>query len=703
MQRTSHVRHLQFSKRAERRLDGEFISAVIETFSAALPGNKLLSLSLCGCADAASDFGVSAERQLLVPSFLSAHAISHLKKKPVAISDSSFALLFCPTTSVACFPLLTTLSLNNCHHLSESSFLLLNSLPALRSLSLAHCLQLSDDTLEAVVRHNPLLTSLNLAGCRSLTNACCYYLSSFLSSSLTSLDLSGNGLINDAGLCHLATLTSLTSLRMRGVEFMTDKGALALSSCTRLTQLDLSDCPFVSGKTASFLALYMQLNTLELAGCTLINDRAVHYIVSIKHDGRIMQRLSAQNRQEPHRSDEIKEAADSGTGDSPRGAVAAQERVPGVLGPEELFDVLGLDEEDDAWMVPPSHASSAASSPARSARTLQKPVVRSSGLTHSPSASSLRGSSPLLPSLSTSSSSSQLRHLSLSRCVELTDQTVRQLGRHATQLHSLDLSHCTLLSDASCAILAASLNVLLHLSLEGCTRLTSTAMTPLAHMKLRSLNLSSCTMLADDAMSGLCSHMSLATNLRSLALNDLPRLTDSGVHTLATTFNGLLALTVSHNPGLTGTFAFHVSIFMPQLTELACIAVDALSDDGWARMMRMPRMARVDVSHCRRLTGAAMAKMIKPSKSAAETKKDEKAARQRSARLDKQKQRMIARGDLLEDDFEDDDDTAAAGGAAESTEWSEALQLLVVRGCNRIGEDVIEQARKTYKRLKIVH
>ena len=700
LQRISHVRHLRFSKRAERRLDGEFISGVIETFGSSSAAARLLSLSLCGCADAASDFGVSSERQLLVPSFISAHAISHQKKKPVAISDSSFALLLCPTSSAACFPQLTALSLNNCHHLSESSFMLLNTLPALRSLSLQHCIQLSDDTLESVVRQNSQLTSLNLSGCRSLTNACCYYLSSFLSASLTALDLSGNGLINDAGLAHLATLTSLTSLQLRGVEFMTDKGALSLSSCTRLTRLDLSDCPFVSGKTASFLALYMQLETLELQGCTLINDRAVHYIVSIKHDGRVLQRLSAQKRAE----DAGGELAIGNSGAAVQAEEAKAERVPGVLGPEELIDVLGLDEDDDGWMVPPTQASSAASSPARSSRTLQRPALRTSGLTPSPSASSLRLHSPAPALLSSSSSTSLLRRLSLARCAELTDQSVRQLSRHATQLHSLDLSHCALLTDASCAILAASLSELRRLSLEGCTKLSNAATLPLANMRLHSLNLGSCTLLGDDAINGLCSKMPLATSLRSLQLNDLPRLSDSGVHTLATTFNGLLSLSVSHCPALTDSFAFHVSIFMPQLAELACVAVDALSDDGWSRVMRMPHMARVDVSHCRRLTGAAMSKLIKLPKSAAELKRDEKAAKARGQRLEKEKKRMIARGELHEDDFDDDDigGTTAAGGA-ESTEWSEALQLLVVRGCTRIGEDVIEQARTAYKRLKIVH
>ena len=356
-------------------------------------------------------------------------------------------------------------------------------------------------------------------------------------------------------------------------------------------------------------------------------------------------------------------------------------------------------------MVPPSHATSTTASPARSSRTLQRFTPRGGvASTNSPSAASLRISALTPPSLLAAANSSPLRHLSLSRCGELTDQAVRQLARYATQLHALDLSHCAQLTDATCAILAASLTRLRHLSLEGCVKLTNTATLPLAHMPLHSLNLSSCTTLADDAINGLCSHMSLATSLRSLALNDLPRLTDGGVHTLATTFNGLLSLAVCHCPALTETFAFHVSIFMPQLTELACVAVDALGDDGWARVMRLPRMTRVDVSHCRKLTGAAMSKMVKASRSSAETRKDEKAAKQRVERLEKQKKRMIARGDLAEDDFaEDEDNTSGAGGAVESTEWSEALQLLVVRGCTRIGEDVIEQARKVYKRLKIVH
>ena len=722
LKRLRHVRHLRFSRRAERRLDGEWVVALIETLSHA-PA-QLLTLSLCGCRDAAEFSVCSADGPLLTPSFLSAHAISHAKKKPVAISDASFALLFGPTTCAAAFGALRELSLANCHHLGDASLRLLQSFPALQRLSLAHCIQLSDDTVESVVRHNSALQALDLSGCRSLTNATPYYLSSFLSGSLTELNLSGLGLINDAGVQHLSTLTRLRQLLLRALEFITDKGVLGLVACEAVTSLDLSDCPFVSNKALTALSLYLTLTTLQLSGCALLNDRGVHYIASSRHE----RRRNSREKQRQHKADEQHQrertvTVDSGTAsggweDSAQ-LSEREERALGLIPAAELLDVEGLDddvEDDSSWLVP-SRASSRTASPAHTPqltpqqRALSRvpPLFGHLGLVPASVASPVPSSTP---------GASPLRYLSLSRCINLTDQAVRQLSAYAPLLESLDLSGCTGLTDASVMLLATSMSALRTLSLSSCPRLTNVALLSLSSMRLRCLQLSSLTALTEDGLMALCRspNPQLSAHLRALQLNDLPRITDEALHALCTTFTGLQSLSVSHCPLLTDATAYHLSVFLPQLRQLACAGCEGLSDDGLVRLLRMPAMEHVDVSHCRRITSAALSRLIRPPLSLIEKAKEERAALRRDKQRRREKDDMVRRGELSADDFDDADDdshggagdagskgAAGTGAGGGSASLSPSLQLLVIRGCSRISEQLVEQCRKVHKRLKIVH
>ena len=692
LRRLRHVRHLHFSRRAERRLDGEWVAGLIDALGQAK--EKLLSLSLCGCCEAA-DFGVAAPHPpLLSPAFLSAYAISHVKKKPVSISDSSFSLLFCPSSSAACFPALTSLSLANCYHLSEAAFLLLSSFPCLRSLDLSGCVQLSDDTVEAVVRHNAQLSSLRLSGCRSLTNATPYYLSSFLADSLTHLELCGLGLINDAGLAHIATLTHLTQLHLRALEFITDKGALCLSACSGLTQLDISECPFVSSKALASLSLHLRFTSLNLAGCSLLNDRAVHYIASTRQD-----RRRSRERQESATAAQPEPGGGDGGVEEAK-LSEAEERAMGLVPAAELLDVVGLDadggteedEDDSSWMVQ-STAVSAAVSPSHTPRLgPHRSLARQPPALSSPSSS--------LAAMSTSGAS-PLRHLCLARCVGLSDQAVRQLATYSPQLLSLDLSGCSHLTDGSVMLLASSMKQLTSLSLASCSRLTDVALLSLSRMRgLQRLNLDSLTSITEDGVDLLCQPHAWATSLRSLSLNDVPKLTDHAVRAVATTFTGLQALSIGFCPQLTDQSAFHVSIFLPGLSELVCAGCEGLTDDGFSRLLRMRCVEKLDASHCRRLTAAALTRLVKTAKSAEEKAKEDKAAKAREKRRQKEREGMVRRGELHDDDFDDESDDDGEGGAGE---LSESLQLLVVRGCSRITEQAVEALRKTCRALKVVH
>lgn len=86
---------------------------------------------------------------------------------------------------------------------------------ALRSLGLAGCVQIDDDTLFELVRHSKL-RGLSLDKCAGVT---------------------------DEGLRHLSRSTSLEGLSLSGCPNISMRGALQLSSLARLRTLYIDECP----------------------------------------------------------------------------------------------------------------------------------------------------------------------------------------------------------------------------------------------------------------------------------------------------------------------------------------------------------------------------------------------------------------------------------------------------------------------------
>ena len=96
---------------------------------------------------------------------------------------------------------------------------------------------------------------------------------------LTSLTLSGGGLITDAGLAHLPRLTGLTSLDLSRCDRITDAGLEHLGQLTGLTSLNLS-CRNITDAGVAHLARLNGLTslTLRLSECRHITDAGVAHL-----------------------------------------------------------------------------------------------------------------------------------------------------------------------------------------------------------------------------------------------------------------------------------------------------------------------------------------------------------------------------------------------------------------------------------------
>jgi len=122
----------------------------------------------------------------------------------------------------ACFKSVTDLNLSGCDGLQDAHIAHIGAaLPQLQKLSLNGCRDVSNAGLAALLTHCRTLHSLELGWCN----------------------------ISDTGLVSLAAISSsLTSLDLSGCAMLTDRGVAALMRrCPRLASLQLEGCREVSG------------------------------------------------------------------------------------------------------------------------------------------------------------------------------------------------------------------------------------------------------------------------------------------------------------------------------------------------------------------------------------------------------------------------------------------------------------------------
>ncbi|XP_075255046.1 uncharacterized protein LOC142347394 isoform X2 [Convolutriloba macropyga] len=145
--------------------------------------------------------------------------------------------------------------------------------PYLAQLSLANCVAISDMALLTIGRLR-CLTSLDISGCRNISNRGIKYMCLGKSPPLRNLDISGCVNITDIGLESIsykfgATLVKLLASQLSEV---TDYGVDQLTRKTVLLQyLDISFCPKITDTSSIFLAS-SGITTLRLEGCQMSSN-----------------------------------------------------------------------------------------------------------------------------------------------------------------------------------------------------------------------------------------------------------------------------------------------------------------------------------------------------------------------------------------------------------------------------------------------
>lgn len=183
----------------------------------------------------------------------------------------------------------TALNLTDCSFFTVKGFDQLKQFPYLTDLNLTGCTPVNDQVL-AQLKEMPL-TSLNLSFCEHTDTVL-----AFLSTTLTSLDLSNSEKLTDAGLMHLGKLSSLTHLDLsectlltsRGLShleslpltylnlncmlLLTDGGLLHLKSIRSLCHLDLSFSEYITDFGIAQLKDLHSLTYLNVAYCGLLTE-----------------------------------------------------------------------------------------------------------------------------------------------------------------------------------------------------------------------------------------------------------------------------------------------------------------------------------------------------------------------------------------------------------------------------------------------
>ncbi len=130
---------------------------------------------------------------------------------------------------------------------------------------------ITDQELENLVTSASDLRTLNLVGCKNLTDNGIKLLSSL--TKLKNLHLSDCNQVTDAGLKHLASLTQLESLKLIKCRQLTNEGLkeyLTSLAQLQILHLDLEGCPSLPGEITGEIIKHLTalpLHTLSFNGC----------------------------------------------------------------------------------------------------------------------------------------------------------------------------------------------------------------------------------------------------------------------------------------------------------------------------------------------------------------------------------------------------------------------------------------------------
>jgi len=172
-------------------------------------------------------------------------------------------------------PLLSSINLAGCKKITNGGFqVIFNTLAqsaSLQYLNLSGCLLDDSSNLESLLKGSTKLQTFYISGCKSISPATLFS----LPSSLNNLNVSGSSGFSDELLQHLALKcnTSLLQLDLGGCKKLSSLSVQLLAeNSTNLQQINISGCHDVTDETlATFVSVCTKLVGLNIAGCKYSN------------------------------------------------------------------------------------------------------------------------------------------------------------------------------------------------------------------------------------------------------------------------------------------------------------------------------------------------------------------------------------------------------------------------------------------------
>ncbi|TDH09169.1 hypothetical protein EPR50_G00083750 [Perca flavescens] len=393
----------------------------------------------------------------------------------------------------------------------------------LEELCLHGCKELTDYSMEVLVKHQTSLQRLGISACTELTSRSVEAIAQGLKS-LTHLSLSRDWRITEKGLADLLSVSSLRSLdlseclHVSGTEIV---NGLTESSAARaqLETLNLKSCTYIRDLAVFSLTQLLgdTLRELDLTSCVNVTDLSVRAIATY------LQRLVVL------RLGWCKEVTDWGLLGMVETARCEPDQETGDKGPRftRTFGNMGffkpprLPFEERPKLVTQNDLHQFRQQAGASLLALSRlqeldlsacPKLTDSSITqvvHYP----------------------DLRRLSLSMLPEITDASLASVAWHCRSLTSLALSHCPGISDRGVAQAAPYLRRLQHLYLSCCNNITDRSLLLLAQHcnRLKTLDISRCKNISVTAVDLLQSQLPFLENVHfkciggfdlTLTLND---------------------------------------------------------------------------------------------------------------------------------------------------------------------------------------
>ncbi|XP_015229579.1 PREDICTED: F-box/LRR-repeat protein 3-like [Cyprinodon variegatus] len=391
----------------------------------------------------------------------------------------------------------------------------------LEELHLQGCRELTDYSVEVLIKHQPKLLKLDISGCTGLTSRSVEAAARGLES-LTHLSLSGDWRITEKGLAELLSVSSLLSLdlseclHISGVELV--KGLKGSDTAkAKLEALSLRSCTYLRDPAVFSLAQLLgdSLRELDLTSCINVTDVSVYAISAY------LQKL------EVLRLGWCKEVTDWGLLGMGQRSESEPDEEMGDKGPRftRTFGNMGFFKpprmpfEERPKLLTQNDLQQFRQQAGASLLALRR----------------LRELDLSACAKLTDSSVTQVIHfpdlqrLSLSMLPELTDASLASVGRRCRSLTSLSLSHCPGITDRGVAQAAPYLQRLQHLYLSCCNNITDRTLYLLMQhcRRLKTVDISRCKNISMTTVDLLQSQLPFLENVQHklIGVADLP-LTD---------------------------------------------------------------------------------------------------------------------------------------------------------------------------------